>query len=230
LKIRPAVHVAALCLQALIMVRNPIAGSRPLVRFNSLFVGTLASGLSRSVLAPVIGKGYLTDSSGAALVTTLLIALILCVVVVTVSVLLWRNSERIWRLFGMMYMGTVSLLMIMSSRRLATWFLSMDGIEHTPSERYFFISACMFVLCVTIIIDGYAERLQSGFKAALLLGLFALGMTRNFAGPPFVDFHWQNSISSIEKWEAAHKRHETTAPVTFPINPPGWRVELKDGL
>jgi hypothetical protein len=224
LKLRPALHAAALCLQVWIMVRFPMPGAKPKFHFNTLFLATLTSGISRCVLAPAIGARYLLHDSDVALFTKMVIALMACVAVLTWVVLRLRRSPRLWFPLSALYVGAGSVLMAMGGRNFAQTFLTVDGIAHFSATRYFLVGSCMFIFCAAFALDTFTARKDPALAVVLLAALFALGAVRNFALPPVGDFDWKDSAARLEKWDAARKRHEKVAAISLPINPPGWAV------
>jgi hypothetical protein len=225
LKVRPAVHLAAFCLQVWVMVRFPTAGPKSKLHFNTLFLSTLISGISRCVLAPAIGGDYLLHDSEVGVFTKMAIALIICVTVLTWVILL-RRSPRIWLLLSALYVGAGSVLMAMVGRNFARDFLTVDGIMHFPASRYFLVGACMFIFSTAFVIDSFSTRMKPVLAVVLLSAIFSLGAIRNFSNPPLNDFDWKDSAAKLEDWEAARKRHVKVSAISLPINPPGWAVAL----
>jgi hypothetical protein len=226
LKARPAVHLAALCLQVWVMVRFPMPGPKPKLHFNTLFLSSLTSGLSRCVLAPAIGDRYLLHDSAIAVFTKMTIALMLCVAALTWTILRIHRSPRLWILLGALYVGGGSVLMAMAGRNLSQDFLTTDGILHFPAPRYFLVGASIFIFTAAFIIDSFSTQWKPGFAVALLGALFILGAIRNFSNPPLNDFNWKESAAKLDSWEAARRRHEKVGALSLPINPPGWVVAL----
>lgn len=226
LKVRPAVHLIAFCLPVWVMTRFPIPGPRPKWHFNTLFLSTLTSGLSRCVLAPSIGAGYLLHDPPIAVFTKMVVALILCVAVLTWILL--RRPPRLWLLLSALYVGAGSLLMAMAGRNFGRDFLTVDGILHFPATRYFLVGTCMFIFSTAFVIDSFSARRKPLFAVALLSAVFALGAVRNFRNPPLSDFDWNESAGKLEKWEAARQHHEKAPPISLPINPPGWVLHLDE--
>ena len=226
LKVRPAVHLAAFCLQVWIMVRFPMPGPKPKLHFNKLFLSSLTSGISRCVLAPSIGIRYLLHDPPVAVFSKMAIALMLCVAALTWVTLRLRLSPRIWILLGALYVGGGSVLMAMAGRNLVQDFLTIDGILHFPAPRYFWVGASMFIFGVAFAIDTVSPRMKTGLAVALLSAIFALGAVRNFGNPALNDFDWKDSAAKLEKWQAARQRHEKVGALSLPINPPGWAVVL----
>jgi len=226
LKVRPAVHLVALCLQVWTMARLPMEGPKPKFHFNTLFLSTLTSGISRCALAPVIGARYLLHDTDVALFTKMVIALIVCVAVLTWAIMRLYRSKQFWFLLSALYVGSGSVLMAMAGRNFGPAFLTADGIKHVEGQRYFWVGACMFIFCVAFILDSLAPRMQPLWAMALMGGIFVVGAVVNFSNPPLNDFDWQGSAARLEKWQAARKRHEKPGVIFLPINPPGWAVAL----
>jgi hypothetical protein len=229
LKTRPAVHLAALCLQVLVILRFQAPGTKPLVHFNTLFLATITGFISRCVLAPAIGAKYLLRDSEVALFTKLALTLIVCVALVTLLIVRLWKSRRVYLIPAALYVGVGSVLMVMSGRRFAESFLNVYGIEHTQGERYFFIGSCMAIFSAALTIDTLGSRMRPGLAAGLLASLFTLGTLGNFAVKPFDDFHWNVSAARIEQWKAARDRHEHLGTILAPINPAPWNVVLEGG-
>jgi len=226
LKVSPALHVSAFCLQIWIMWRFAERSVKPVLHFNSLFLATTTSYLSRCVLVPMFGAHYLIPGSEIAMFTKMVVALIGGVALGTVLILRLRGSIRLSRLLGGWYVGLGSLVMVLSGRGFAKDFLTLQGIEHFTAERYFFIGSCMFIASAGLAIDSFTERQKPAIGAALLLGVFALGIIHNYVVPPFWDFNWRKNADKIDKWNMARKRHERVAAISFPINPDSWVVYL----
>jgi hypothetical protein len=229
LKTRPAIQMAALCVQVLVMSRSYAPGTRPLLHFNTLFLATVTAFVSRCVLAPAIGSNYLLRDSALALFSKLLMALIVCVALVTLLIVrLWKSHRAYW-LLAALYVGAGSVLMVMSGRRFAESFLNVEGIAHVQGERYFFIGSCMVIFSSALATTAFGPRLKTGLAVGLLAALFALGALRNFAVKPFEDLHWNVSAAKIEQWEEARKRHGPVETLLAPINPPPWNLALDGG-
>ena len=228
LKVRPAIHLAALGLQVWVMLRFPMPGPKPKLHFNTLFLSTLSGGVSRCVLAPAIGARFLLRDTDVALFTKMVIALILCVALLTWVILRLHHSPRIWILLSALYVGAGSVLMAMVGRNFGPGFLSAYGITHFPAPRYFFVGACMFIFCLAFSIDALTAQMKPRLAVLLLSAAFALGAVRNFAYPPVSDFDWPENAAKLETWQIARQRHEKAGVVSFPINPPGWNLVFDD--
>jgi hypothetical protein len=226
LKVRPAVHLAALCFQVWVMRQLPMEGPKPKLHFNTLFVSTLTSGISRCVLAPVIGARYLLQDTDAALFAKMAIALIVCVAGLTWTVGRLRGSKRIWLFWSALYVGFGSVLMAMAGRGFGPAFLTVDGIKHIEGQRYFWVGACIFIFCVAFILETFAASGKPALAVGLMGAVFVLGAIRNFSNPPLNDFDWKESAAKLENWETARQRHEKVGPISLPINPPGWALIL----
>lgn len=221
LKARPALHAIALVTQALIM-RHDVTGPRPVLKFNTLFVATLNSGLSRCVLSPLMGTSFLKDDSDVALVTKMALALILGVVLAT----LLCRSPRLKYLLAAGYVGVGSLLAILYGRGVEKSFLNMDGLRNYTAERYFFVGAALFVFLVATALDTFRHSRKPLIASAALAAMFAFGIYQNFQARTFDDLHWAASAAKIEQWEAARKRHEKVERLVVPINPPNFELVL----
>ena len=227
LKVRPVLHLAALFLQVWIM-RQDNAAPKAAFHFDSLFLATLSSGLSRCILAPMIGTRFLTYNSEVALFTKLVLALSLGVAFATLLAVRLQGSPRLRWLLCAAYIGIGSLLAVLWGRGVVKEFLSLDGLRNYTAERYFFIGTCMFIFCVALAIDTFTQTMKYGIAAVLLAGAFALGTVRNFPAKTFVDLHWIDSAAKIEKWEIASRRHERVESISVPINPPNFVLILDD--
>jgi hypothetical protein len=226
LKLRPALHLAALCTQILVFKRVAAPQPKPLLQFNALFLATLTSGISRCILRPLFGYTYLDKPSEVSLFTNLTVVLILCVAIGTLFVFKLRKSPSLLWLAGAVYFGAGSLAMVMAGRRYAAPFVTIEGIEHFTAERYFLIGACMFIFSMALFIDTFTYQFKPLIGAALLLLLFSFGITQNFAVPPFLNLNWKNNAQRIAEWEEARHRGEKVATLSIPINPENWSFSL----
>jgi hypothetical protein len=224
LKVRPAIHIAALLLQALAM--HVYGDSKPIRRFNILFLTTFITGISRCVLSPILGNSFLTDSSTIALFTKMLFALVVGLVLATVLVVKWLRLPQMKWAWAAAYMGIGSLLAFLSGRGAAKEFVRLDGIVYFTGERYFFVGACMFIFCVAFALDNLTRRVHPHLATALFVCLFAFGTFKNYSSKPFQDFNWKDSAAKIDVWEKQRKNSPPPPTIALPINPPGWTIIL----
>lgn len=225
LRLRPALHLAALFVQVWIVVHSN-TGPRALIRFNTLFLATLSGGLTRCVLAPMIGSPFLKQDVDVTFIETLVLALILCVAVITAVVIQLRHSPRLWLFLSALYIGVGSVLLPITGRNFVPGLLTMGGIRGMQGERYFFTGACMFIFCIAFILDSFLPRWKAA-GALIMAAMFAVGAMQNFAIPKLPDCGWQSSAAKIESWEASRRRHEKLETLIVPINPPGWTLTLQ---
>ena len=218
-RLRPAIHLAALFLQAWIM-RQGLSEGRPVLRFNTLFLATLASGLSRCVLGPLTGSSFLLKDNDASLFTRLSIALILGVTLATLLVLKLSRAPQMKWLLGAAYVGVGSLVASLWGRGVLKIFLSVEGLRTYTAERYFFVGACMFIFCLALAIDTFNRGASPMISAALLGGVFAWGTIQNFPAKAFKDMSWKDSAAKIENWETARRQHLRIDALKIPLNPP----------
>lgn len=218
LKTRPAIHLTALFLQAWVMHRD-VSGAKPPLHFNSIFVAMLSSGLSRCVLGPLIGMGFLKVDSDIALVVKLSVALFGGAVVVTLLAVKLYGTPRMKWLLSAAYVALGVLFAALWGRGMESHFLTMDGVRTTQGERYFFDAACLFIFCLALAVETLIRWPKPYFSAVALAAILALGTGRNFVVKPFIDMHWQKGAAQIEEWEARKKRGENGPPVFLPLNP-----------
>ncbi len=219
LKLRPIIHLVALFSQAWIM-RHGVTAPKPVFRFNSLFLATLESGISRCILSPLLGTNFLWTANEVSLFTKMLLALIACVVLLTLlCVKLYRTPQMRW-LIGLIYIACGSLVAILWGRGVLIPFLTIDGLRHYTAERYFFVGTCMFIFFVVLTLDTFVPPRHATVSALLLAGIFAWGTIHNFGALPLLDLNWYQNAAKIEQWEQSRNRGEKVAPLIVPINPP----------
>jgi hypothetical protein len=222
---RPVVHLAALFLQAWLMYKDS-ASPRPVFHFNSLFLATLSSGLSRCIISPLLGAGFLKQDQGVALFTKLLLALILTVSLTTfIAVKLFGlpQSKLLW---SAAYVGAGSLVIVLWGRDVVKVFLTLEGVRDYTAERYFLVGACIFIFSLALAIDTFVPLRYAQLSPFLLAGVFVWGTIHNFSAKPMADLHWKENAPKIESWQKARKRGENVGPLSVPINPPNWALVL----
>jgi hypothetical protein len=222
---RPVVHLAALFLQAWLMYKDSV-GPRPLLRFNSLFLATLSSGLSRCILSPLLGTGFLKQDQDVALFTKLLMALILTVslaIFLTVKLFGLPQSKLLW---SAAYVGAGSLAIILWGRDVVKVFLTFTGLRDYTAERYFLIGACMFIFFLALAIDTFVPLRYAKLSPFLLAGVFVWGTIHNFSAKPMADLNWKENAAKIESWQQARKHGEKSGPLSVAINPPNLVLVL----
>jgi hypothetical protein len=225
-KFRPAIHLIALCGQGLVL-RTSMLAAKPPLRFDSLFVATLGSGLTRCVIAPLLGWKFSRDCSDVALFSALGIALSGLVALATFLTVKLYNTEQLKWIWSAIYLAAGSLLAILWGRALVAPFLTLQGLRDYAAERYFLFGACLFIFCLALTMDRFVKSERRRLAAVVLAALFAYGTVRNFAARPFVDLDWNASAAEIEQWQAAHSHGAHADPLAIPINPPDLKMILE---
>jgi hypothetical protein len=194
-------------------------GSKPALRFNSVFLSTLGAGVSRCVLAPLLGWRFLREAGDVAFFTTMALGVIAVTLLLTLlSTRLYRTQQMKW-LLGAGYVGVCSLAAVLVGRKILGNFLTMQGLRQYTAERYFFIGACMFILTLALAIDAFVPVRKTAMGALVLGAMFVWGAAHNFSAETLIDYHWQENAAKIEQWKTARKRHEKTDTLVVPINP-----------
>ena len=218
LRLRPLIHLLALLAQCWIM-REGLMGPKPVLRFNSVFLSTFGAGVSRCVIAPLLGWRFLREASDVAFFTTVAVGVIAGTILLTLlSTRLYRTQQMKW-LLGAGYVGVGSLAAVLVGRKILSNFLTMEGMRHYTAERYFFIGACMFIFTLALAVDSFLPLRKASLGAPVLGALFAWGAVHNFSADTLTDFQWQENAAKIEQWKAARRRHEKTDTLVVPINP-----------
>ena len=225
LKFRPAIHLLALCAQALVL-RSAMLKAKPPLRFDSLLVATIGSGLTRCIIAPLLGWRFSRDCSDVALFAALAVSLVITVALATFLTVKLYNTERLKWIWCAVYLAVGSLLAILWGRALVTPFLTMQGLRDYAAERYFLFGSCLFIFCLALAVERFTKPRHWPAVAAVLAVAFAYGTVRNFSARPFVDLNWSANATKIEQWQAARKRHEHVGELAIPINPPDMNMIL----
>ncbi len=224
LKVRPAIHIAALLLQGLVMHRY--GDTKPILRFNTLFLATFISGITRCVLSPLLGNTFLTESSSISLFTKMLAALVIGLILATLLALRFGLQPLAKWPWGAAYIAIGTLLAALAGRAYAKEFLHLDGIVFFTAERYFFVGASMFIFVVAFALESVCRRIHSQLATVLFVCMFAFGTVKNYESKPFADFHWKDSAVKIDAWEKERRDHPPAPAISLPINPPGWTISL----
>ncbi|MFI5181387.1 MAG: hypothetical protein ACHQPI_08365 [Thermoanaerobaculia bacterium] len=127
-----------------------------------------------------------------------------------IRVLWTRSTPRVTGLLFMAFAAAVTALSFLKFRH-APDLLVPPG----AAARYFFVGNVVAVWCLLL-----ATTSGRGFRrllpGVLLAAIFVSSLRSGFRTPPPEDFAWRHYAGRIG----------SGAPLSIPINPPGWRIEL----
>jgi hypothetical protein len=196
-------------------------------RFNSIMVASVSAGLSRPVLATVLGKRILLVGSDISLIAKLITALI----VVSASLpLLYTQlcSRQKPVLLIAVYLGVVSVVLAIAGRDFVHSFTNLPDIRNFPTERYFVLSAAAVVFITALAVDHIFINKSSGVKVFVFFLFFSCGIVENFRVPRLVDLKWPAYADRIDAWRKARKTGASVPRTDVPINPVPWSMALTD--
>jgi len=194
---------------------------KPTWNFSTILLSVASSGVSRIVLAPLIGMKYLVSDSDNSLLVKLIVGFAAALTLMTVGLLFVKHLIDRRVILVAVYLGISSLALTMSGRDLGKSFISLVGIRYTQANRYFFLSSCMFIfLLIFILNQWFLRRLPGLAKFVVVLMLFSGGISKSFIVDPLVDLSWPTYASRIDAWRSAQARHEKVQPLVVPLNPP----------
>ena len=224
-RLAPVLMLAALILQ--LFIAHTTSHVDRSVHFNvgQVFVTTVVAIISRPVTASLLGHSYLGHNSDVGLVAWWTFALIVVSVWLTglgISV----HGQRRRVLWGACYVGVVATLIPVLTRNFIGMFGSVYGLKYTTGERYFVLSAAVFVFLVAFTIDCWCAKAPERLKAGILLTVFLLGIINNFRVPRYKNFHWGSYAPQVEQWRDAMRNGKPAHQVVIPINPDGWQLTL----
>jgi hypothetical protein len=224
-RLAPVLMLAALIIQALVAHATSDVGRTAHFNLGPAFVATVIAIISRPVTASLLGHSYTVHNSDVNLIAWWILALIV------VSVWLTRlgssaHGQRRRVLWGACYVGLAATLLPVLTRNYIGMFGSLNGVKYTPGERYFLLSAAVFVFLVAFTIDCWFAKAPERLKAGMLLVVFLLGIINNFRVPRYRNFHWESYAPQVEQWREALHNGKPARQVVIPINPEGWQLTL----
>jgi hypothetical protein len=222
---------AGLGVEVLEVWHTKAGGSQQHWNFNAVLISTVAGGIAKCVLAPLLGGPFLLQQSARSFIAAMLLALLIGL---TLLCLFWMALPT-WRqrfvVLAATYMGVASVAVVMGGRNLAEAFLVPKEIPHIQGERYFFLGCCVFIFLSALATDFAMARIRhpwlNKLPALALLLVFAFGLVQNFPTPPMVDFQWPAHSAEIEKWNELRRSGQAVAPLQVPLNPPPFRMTLQ---
>lgn len=225
----PAVMLTALFVQLWLAHATSAVGSGMQLNISDAFLTTVVALISRPVTASLLGHSYLIHNPDKVLLaiwTFVLIAVSVWLALLSSSV----HGQRRRTLWGACYIGVAAAFVPVIARNFIGMFGSMYGLVHVAGERYFLLSAAMFVFLVAFSIEQWITKVRSTLKVTILLAIFLLGIINNFRVPRYKDMHWSSYVPAVQQWSYAHQHGIATPDVTVPINPPGWQLSLPRNL
>jgi hypothetical protein len=226
-RLAPVLMLAALTIQ--ILIAHATAGIERSAHFNlgQAFVTTVAALISRPVVASLLGHSYLVHNSDVGLIAWWTLALIgVSVWLTRLAVSVRGQSRRVF--WGAAYVGLVATLIPVLTRNFIGMFGSLYGLRYTPGERYFLLSAAVFVFLVAFTLDCWLARAPERVKTGVLLAVFLLGIINNFRVPRYKNFHWSAYAPQVELWRDALHAGKPAHQLVIPINPAGWQLTLPE--
>ncbi|HKW66144.1 MAG TPA: hypothetical protein VJP04_02575 [Terriglobales bacterium] len=155
----------------------------------------------------------------------LYVELALIAAVVWIIYLTIISRDNIWKVWIPVYFIFASMAIPFIGRDAAQGFLNLRTVE-PRGERYFLLGSCMFAYLVAYTLCRLASNRGPVLKTVALLAIFAGGLFGNFHAARFYDFHWEANAKRIEEWVQLRHAGKRASPVSVPINPPGWRIDL----
>jgi hypothetical protein len=179
---------------------------------------TLITWLYRGVLAPSIGKDISKAMNDLPSIGMTLITYTAMVVALTWLMLRIGVKERLYLAFAMYAaLGTIALSLFV--RNLLWMAQSITGILLFTAPRYFILASILSVYIVCMVLGRSSWRPE--VQAAVLLGVFALGIRGNFSVPAYPDFHWKTYVPAIESWRRTH-----AGSLVVPVAGAPWVIRL----
>jgi hypothetical protein len=96
------------------------------------------------------------------------------------------------------------------------------------ADRYFFCACCVFAYCLALAAAQWGRHALAGNSknAALFALLFALSAIVNFKIGPLRDLHWAIYAPQVDEWSNARQHGLPHPPVSVPISPEPWHIDL----
>ncbi len=197
------------------------------LRFDAVVVASAAAGLSRPVLATILGERILLLGSDLNLIAKLIGAFLL---VAAGLPLLYVQlpSRRKPVLLTAVYLGVVSVVLAITGRDFVHSFTNLPDIRHFQTERYFVLPAAVVVFITALAVDHLCNDKGSRVKMLIFFLVFGYGVIQNFRVPPLVDLKWPTYASRVDGWRKARKTGASFPRVDVPVNPVPWSIPLEN--
>jgi hypothetical protein len=224
-RLEPILMLTALAIQLFIAYASSDLKKTVHLDLGQAFLTTVAALISRPVTASLLGHSYLVHNSDAGLIAWWTFALIVVSVwLTTLSISVHGQRRRV--LWGACYIGVVATLIPVLTRNYVGMFGSLYGLKYTPGERYFLLSAAVFVFLVAFTIECWLPKAPDRLKVGALLTIFLLGIINNFRVPRYQDFRWDSYAPQVQQWRDSLRNGKPVHQVVIPINPEGWQLTL----
>jgi len=178
----------------------------------------------RTELVPMFGVAIARSVTSAHVFMTSLAAVGLFCLAFAVLVGAARTARSALLLLSVAYVGMASVLpaLLLSVRLIPE---SIGGL--VSSERYYFISSCIFIVVLAMLLDR-VEVVPAAIRAVGLVVLFGFGIARNFHGSPYpvAVRDWLGESVRIETWESSNRGNSPPLPLALPVDPQGFVLSL----
>jgi len=128
-----------------------------------------------------------------------------------------RQVFSVCLLLGPLLVLTAFLL----RRELLDYVHNLDSFVLVGVPRYFFTPTYLLLITIALPVESVGKRGSAGKRGILLLLLFVPALYENYRVTPYQDMHWTAEAAQIERW-----KRDRSGPVSAPINPGSWKIEL----
>jgi len=130
----------------------------------------------------------------------------------------WQDRRHI---LVALYLAFSSVIISLSGRGYTFVFANIESYPNSRGERYFFLSACMFVYLMALGISKLLKRRSRRVQALALIAIFLFGIAENYRFPAFKDLNWPAHATAVDTY--IRERHTgKAAGVVVPVNPEPW--------
>jgi hypothetical protein len=139
-----------------------------------------------------------------------------------------RPSDR-WKLLAALWLILSSLALSLAAREGVRSLLS--NFSHAirfGADRYFFCGCCLFAYCLALAASHWGRKALAvnPKNAALFALVFALSGIVNVKIGPLRDLHWAIYAPQIDAWSQSRRHGLPHPPVSVPVNPDPWTLDL----
>lgn len=142
------------------------------------------------------------------------------------TVLYVKGSPRYRALVRVMLWLIFSSVLLADVRQMAEVFTQVTSAQPFGAHRYFLLGCWCFAFLLIWGLDNVKPQWPASAKAAVIALILLYGASGNFLLAKRSAPSWGSLAPQIESWKADRRMGHEHAPVSAPIDPPGWAVEL----
>jgi hypothetical protein len=205
-----------------------VGGSISLETAIESFRGTVVALSNQVVLPTLLGQRHAYSAVTHSALTGPFVVLLFVAFIAWLATRLLPGAR--WRLIAGTWLIISSLTLSMVTRQGVR--ILLQDFSHAirfGADRYFFCSCCIFAFCIALGFEKWSSGMvlsRARWRALSFAFCFLLSGIVNFRIGILSDMQWPAHARLVDQWKASRVRRLPQTPVSVPVNPAPWTLDL----